>query len=206
MTALFDPSHLTELLKTFGYIGIASVVFAESGLFFGFFLPGDSLLMVAGILASEGVFNFPILVSIIVIAAVLGDNVGYWFGKYIGKKLFKKEDTFFFKQKHLIAASDFYEKYGAKAIVLARFVPIIRTFVPIVAGVASMNYTKFIRYNVIGGILWGAGVTGFGYVLGTKIPNIDTYLPPLILLIIVISFLPILWEIIVTHKNTSPKK
>lgn len=185
---------LTSLLRTagpfFGIIAIGLIVFAESGLFFGFFLPGDSLLFTAGFLASQGVFNLPVLLLVCFVCAVIGDNVGYMFGKKVGKALFEREDSRFFKKKHLVKAHEFYEKHGGKAIVLARFMPIVRTFAPIVAGAANMTYKKFATYNVIGGLLWGVGVTLAGYILGSVIPNVDRYLLPIIAVIVIISVLP----------------
>ncbi len=194
MGALFDPEHLRVLLTMFGYMGVFGIVFAESGLFFGFFLPGDSLLVTAGILAASGVFHIGILLVLVVVAAILGDSVGYMFGKFVGRKLFTKESSLLWKPSHLAKAESFYVCHGKKAIVLARFIPVVRTFVPIVAGAAHMQYDIFIRYNVLGGLLWGAGVTSFGYFVGTKIPNIDHYLFPIIIGIIILSVLPVCVE------------
>ncbi|MDQ5962277.1 MAG: rane-associated protein [Patescibacteria group bacterium] len=191
---IFSHTYIIESLRTIGYVGISLIVFIESGLFFGFFLPGDSLLFSAGLLASQGVFHLYVLIPIVVISAVLGDSVGYWFGGFVGPKIFTKEDSLFFNKKHVVRAHEFYEKHGPKAIVLARFIPIVRTFVPIVAGVAKMQYSTFLKYNILGGIGWGVGVTVLGYWLGTKIPNIDTYLIPIVGAIIIISFLPIVFE------------
>jgi membrane-associated protein len=201
MLNLLDPNNLTLFVKVFGYVGVASIVFAESGLFFGFFLPGDSLLFTAGILAGSGVFNFPLLVSIIVVAAILGDSVGYSFGRYVGRKLFTKKSSLFFKQEYVHKAHRFYETHGNKAIILARFLPVFRTFVPIMAGVAEMEYSKFLKYNIIGAFLWGVGVTSLGYILGTKVQNIDQYLLPIILGIIAVSFLPIVFELIFVKRK-----
>lgn len=181
---------LPILIKTIGYLGISLIVFAESGLFFGFFLPGDSLLFTAGLLASQGYFNIILLVFLINLAAILGDQVGYLFGFKIGPKIFNHDDSFFFKKKYITDAENFYKKYGKKAVLLARFMPIIRTFIPILAGVGKMHYSTFVTYNIIGALMWGAGITLLGYYLGQKIPNIDTYLIPIILLIIFISILP----------------
>lgn len=183
---------LTEIIVTAGYIGIFAVVFAESGLLIGFFLPGDSLLFTAGFLAYQGTFSLPELCILCGIAAILGDSVGYMFGRRVGRRLFMREDLTFFKKKHLQAAEAFYEKHGAKTIVLARFMPIVRTFAPIVAGVSDMRYRRFLTYNVIGGLLWGCGVTIAGYLLGNLIPkdDIDKYLLPILAVIIVISLLP----------------
>ena len=184
------------LVQAVGYIGMFAIIFAESGLFFGFFLPGDSLLFTAGLLASQGLFNYYALAIIFAVSAILGDSVGYWFGKKVGPKIFNKEDSFFFQKKHVERTRNFYEKYGTKTIVLARFVPIVRTFAPILAGVGEMKYKTFLKYNVVGGLLWGVGVSFLGYYLGSKIPGIENYLTLIIIAIIVTSFLPIIFEFI----------
>lgn len=194
MIFLYDISDmhadLNELIQNIGYIGIFAIVFAESGLFFGFFLPGDSLLFTAGFLASQGILSLPILLVGCFLAAVFGDNVGYVFGHKVGRKFFQKEESFFFHKKNLIKTEEFYRKHGPKTIILARFIPIIRTFAPIVAGIASMNYATFIKYNIIGGILWGVGVTSAGYLLGKTIPGADKYLTLIIIAIVFVSILP----------------
>jgi len=184
---MFD---LISLIKTAGYLGIFAIVFAESGLFIGFFLPGDSLLFTAGFLASQDFLNIWVLVLLVFIGAVLGDNVGYAFGKKVGPMIFKREDSLFFHKDNLIHTQHFYEKYGKKAIILARFMPGVRTFVPIFAGVGRMNYAIFFSYNIIGGLLWGAGLPLLGYYMGNTIPGVDKYLLPIILLIIFLSVLP----------------
>jgi membrane-associated protein len=190
---------LKEVLTTFGYVGVTAIVFAESGLFFGFFLPGDSLLFTAGFLASPAgkeVFNIVLLSTLCVIAAIAGDQVGYWFGKWSGPRLFNREDSLWFHKKHLVRAHDFYEKHGGTAIILARFLPIVRTFVPIVAGAAEMDYRKFVTFNVLGGLLWALGMTWGGYaaglILGATVhpEEIDRYLLPIIGLIIIASIAP----------------
>jgi len=190
---------LREVLTTFGYLGVTAIVFAESGLFFGFFLPGDSLLFTAGFLASPAgkeIFNIFLLSALCVVAAIAGDQVGYWFGKWSGPKLFNREDSIWFHKKHLQRAHEFYEKHGGAAIILARFLPIVRTFVPIVAGAAEMDYRKFITFNVVGGLLWAIGMTWGGYVAGLVLgatvhpEEIDRYLLPIIGLIILASIAP----------------
>ncbi|MEK7151817.1 MAG: DedA family protein [Patescibacteria group bacterium] len=201
----FDVLHfdLIGIIKAFGYLGLFAIVFAESGLFFGFFLPGDSLLFTAGLLASQGFLN-PWLLSIIIsTGAILGDSVGYWFGAKVGPKIFTREDSFFFNKRHVERTHLFYLKYGSRAVVLARFVPIVRTFTPILAGVGSMPYATFLRYNIIGGILWGTGLTLLGYFLGTVIPGIDQYILPIVIGIIVVSFLPIASELIKGRKGNN---
>lgn len=187
--------EVTGIIQTFGIIGISFIVFAESGLFFGFFLPGDSLLFTAGVLASQGFANIAILSFCVWAAAILGDTVGYWFGAHIGIKIFNKEKSLFFNKKYPERAHEFYVKYGSKAIILARFIPAVRTFVPIMAGVGKMPYRKFISYNIIGGTIWSLGLTLGGYFLGQKISNIDQYIIPIIVLIIVTSIIPIASEV-----------
>lgn len=179
------------LIKAVGVIGVILIVFAETGLFFGFFFPGDSLLFTAGIFASQGYFSIEVLLIGCIIAAILGDSVGYWSGKKYGRKLFDRDSGFFFKKKRLYDAEIFYEKHGKSTILIARFVPIIRTFAPIVAGIGKMSYLSFISYNIFGGIFWVSGMLLLGYFLGGVIPNPDTYIIPISFLIIVLSFLPI---------------
>ena len=181
---------LTELIRTVGYVGVAIIVFAESGLLIGFFLPGDSLLFTAGFLASQDFFNIWVLTLLCFVAAVAGDAVGYTFGKRVGRGLFNRPDSRFFKKRHLERAEAFFAQYGGRSIVLARFVPIVRTFAPIVAGAADMHYRRFVIFNVVGALLWAVGVTMAGYFLGKTIPNVDRYLLPIILVIIAVSLAP----------------
>ncbi len=195
---------LVELIKAIGYIGVFLIVFAESGLFFGFFLPGDSLLFTAGFLASQGFFSFPVLALLCVVAAILGDSVGYAFGKRVGKALFNRPDSRFFKRDHLLRAHGFYEKHGGKTLIIARFMPLVRTFAPIVAGTAEMTYRKFLAFNIIGGLLWGLGITTLGYVLGNTVPNIDKYIIPVLAIIIFISILPPVLHVI--HRRHADRK
>lgn len=181
---------LVTILPIIGYLGIAAIVFAESGLLIGFFLPGDSLLFTAGFLASQDVFDIRLLVLLTFVMAVVGDSVGYAFGYKIGRRLFHRKESIFFHPDHLIRAEKFYEKHGKKTIVLARFMPVVRTFAPIVAGIGSMNYKTFLAYNLIGGFLWAVCIPLTGYFLGSVIPDVDKYLLPIILLIIIASILP----------------
>lgn len=181
---------LVEIIQTVGYLGLVAIVFAESGLLIGFFLPGDSLLFTAGFLASQGFFNIWVLVPLMFIAAVIGDSVGYSFGYRVGPKIFTKQDSLFFHQDHLRKASSFFQRHGGKAIILARFMPVVRTFTPILAGVGKMRYSTFLIYNIVGGLLWAVGLTFLGYSLGQTIPDVDRYLLPIVLVIIVLSILP----------------
>lgn len=190
---MFD---LVSLIKTAGYLGLFGIVFAESGLFVGFFLPGDSLLFTAGILAAQGFLNIWILAPLVFLGAVLGDNFGYGFGRKVGPMIFKREDSIIFHKDNLERAKAFYEKYGKKTIILARFLPGVRTFAPILAGVGEMHYGTFVSYNIIGGLIWGVGMPFLGYFLGNTIPNIDRYLLPIIIFIIVVSVLPMLRHIL----------
>ncbi|HEY3428192.1 MAG TPA: VTT domain-containing protein [Acidimicrobiia bacterium] len=183
-----------DLLVTFGTIGLFLIVFAESGLFFGFFLPGDSLLFTAGLFAAQGILNLPLILIGCFVAAVAGDQVGYVFGQRVGPALFRRPDSRLFKQEYVTRAQAFFEKHGPKTIVLARFVPIVRTFAPILAGVGSMRYRTFVSYNLIGGFLWAVGVTLLGYGLGELVPDIDAYLLPIIAVIIAISLMPVFFE------------
>jgi len=180
------------IIKTGSYLGLAFIIFAESGLLIGIFFPGDSLLFAAGLLSAAGFLSFGPLMFIVVIAAIVGDSAGYWFGAKVGPNLFNRPDSRFFKQEYLQRTELFYAKYGGRAIILARFVPIVRTLAPILAGMGSMTYKRFLSYNVIGGLLWGVGMISLGYFLGSLIPNSERYILPLSLLIIVLSFLPII--------------
>lgn len=190
MFEIFSGEGLINLIKTAGYLGVFGIIFAESGLFFGFFLPGDSLLFTAGFLASQGFLNVYFFNLLVFVAAVLGDNVGYAFGKKVGPKIFNKEESLFFSKKNLVKASEFYKNYGPITIVLSRFMPFVRTFAPIVAGVGDMKYKTFFFYNISGGLLWTVLLTWAGYFLGSIIPDIDKYLLPIIFAIVIISVLP----------------
>lgn len=181
---------LKNLIQTIGYLGVFGIVLAESGLLIGFFFPGDSLLFTAGFLASQGVFDITILTLGCFIAAVVGDTGGYWIGHKFGRKLFQKEDSLLFHKDHLIRAEKFYEKHGGKTIILARFMPVIRAFAPVVAGIGSMKYTTFLFYNVFGAFLWAVCLTLAGYYLGSLIPNVDQYLLPIVGAIILASIAP----------------
>jgi len=192
--SFLDPR---TLLTSFGYIGLFIIIFAESGLFFGFFLPGDSLLLTAGLFASEGQLNIWLLLPLVFIAAVLGDNVGYWFGRKAGPPLFSRPASMLFKPKNLLAARAFYDKHGGKTMILARFMPFIRTFAPIVAGAVEMNYQSFLVFNAVGGLLWGMGVTLAGYALGKVFPPdiLDKYFLLIVVVVIILSVLPTAWHL-----------
>jgi len=182
-------------VKTLGYPGITAAVFLESGVPAGFFLPGASMLFTAGLLSSQGLFSPWALIVLVTIAAILGDNAGYWFGRKVGVRLFLKEDSRWLKHQHLERAKEFYDRYGTRAIFLGRFVPIVRTFAPIVAGVVAMNYRAFLTYNILSALVWAAGVTFLGYFLGAKVPIVSHYLTPIVLVIITITCAPIVWDL-----------
>jgi membrane-associated protein len=186
--------NLTEFIINAGYVIVFLTIFAESGFLLGFFLPGDSLLFTLGIFASQGHLNIWLLLGLCISAAILGDSFGYWMGKYFGPKLFNRQDSFFFKQEYVTKTAAFFEKYGKKTIIMARFVPIVRTFAPIMAGVGKMNYRVFVFFNIIGGFLWAGGLLSVSYVLGSKIPGIEHYLEYIIIGIIAVSFIPIILE------------
>ena len=182
--------NFSELITTAGYAGIFAVIFSESGLLLGMFFPGDSLLFTAGFLSSQGVFNPFWLAGLCFLAAVTGDGVGYAFGSRIGKRFFTKVDSFWLNPDQVKRAQDFYAKHGGKTIVLARFVPGVRTLAPILAGIAEMRYLTFLAYNVIGALLWAVGVTLLGYYLGSVIPNVDRYLLLIVGGVVFFSILP----------------
>ena len=193
-----DFSHfhnLSDLIHWGGYIALGVIVFAETGLLVGFFLPGDSLLVTAGLVASQGKLDYFVLNGLLAAAAILGDSAGYWIGSFTGPRLFRREDSFFFHKKHVERTHAFFEKHGGKTIILARFVPIVRTFAPTVAGVGKMPYRKFLFYNIFGGLLWVLGMTSIGFFLGKSIPNIDKHLHLVIAIVIALSFLPVILEL-----------
>lgn len=202
---------LVDIIINLGLIAILIVIFAESGLLIGFFLPGDSLLFTAGALFAAGILPGSISISIhlfvvlLFIAAVLGDTVGYWFGRKAGPSIFKKPDAKIFKQSHIQHAQGFYEKHGGKTIIMARFVPIVRTFAPIVAGVGKMEYKRFLTFNLIGGFLWTFGITYLGYFAGKAIiaagVEIDSVILPIVALIVFVSILPPAIEVLRNKKN-----
>jgi membrane-associated protein len=183
------------LIQWGGLLMVCVIVFVETGLFVGFFLPGDSLLVTAGLFAAKGDIDLVLLLVLVSLCAVIGDQTGYLIGRKAGSALFKREDSMFFKRKHLIKAHDFYEKYGNKTIVIARFVPIVRTFAPAVAGAAEMNYRRFVTYNIMGGVLWVFSMVLGGYIMGKSIPNLDKYIHLVIVIVVFLSILPAIVEI-----------
>lgn len=206
MLALFN---LEQLLENGGLFVLAAIVFAESGLLVGFFLPGDSLLFIAGFLASEAGKNvlppIPLVIIVTMIAAIAGDQVGYWFGKKVGPALFDRPKSKLFNPSHVVRAHTFLEKYGNRTIVLARFVPIVRTFAPVVAGVGGMEYKTFVKYNVLGGIGWGAGVPLLGFLLG-RVDVVKDHIEIAILAVVFISLLPVVFEYISHRRSQNAPK
>jgi membrane-associated protein len=185
--SLLDPQTIIHA----GYVAIAIVIFAECGLLIGFFLPGDSLLFTAGFLASQGLgVDIWVLTVVCALAAAIGPLVGYWYGAWMGPRLFNREDSMWFHKRHLARAHEFYERHGGKALILARFMPIVRTFAPVVAGMAAMTYGRFVVYTVVGAIVWAVGVTWLGYFLGSLIPDAGKYLEYIVALIIIVSIAP----------------
>ncbi len=186
---------LVELIRTAGYLGVFTIVFLESGLMIGFFFPGDSLLFTAGFLASQNVLDIKVLILGCFIAAIFGDSLGYYIGKRFGRRLFQKENSIWFHKDHLNRAQKFYDKHGGKTIILARFVPVVRAFAPVVAGIGVMQYKRFVAFNLVGAVLWAIIIPLLGYYLGSAIPDVDKYLLPIVGLIIVASILPALHQI-----------
>lgn len=187
---------ITTLAAAAGYLGIAGIIFAETGLFVGFFLPGDSLLFAAGILASYGLFDLGALTALTTVAAILGDSAGYWTGMKLGPLLFKRAESFWFSARRVEEAERFFERYGPLSVVLARFVPVARTFVPPVAGVARMRYRTFLGYNIVGALLWAGLIPVLGYYVGNLVPDIDRYILPVIGGIVLVSVLPVFFQIV----------
>lgn len=188
---MFD---LNYLLTAIGFFGIIAIIFAETGLFVGFFLPGDSLLFTAGLLASQGIFSIWALAIAAPITAIAGYALGYWFGGHLGRWLLQQPDTWYFKRSYYDRSKAFFDEHGGKALVFARMMPIVRTFVPIVAGVSKMHWPRYMYFNVIGGVVWGAGLPILGYFLGHSIPNAKEYLLPIVIAVVLISFLPAVWH------------
>jgi len=196
MSSLPDLFHqltdVRQLVQAGGYIGLTLIIFAETGLLIGFFLPGDSLIVTAGLLAAQPQFGLHIwlLGLLLTIAAIIGNSVGYAIGRYSGPRLFTRDDSLLFKKKHLIRAHEFYQKHGGKTLVLARFMPIVRTFVPVVAGMAEMDYKSYTAYNVLGAVLWIWSMLFIGFVLGRYIPGVEHHIEKVIIAVIIVSLLP----------------
>jgi membrane-associated protein len=205
LKGLYD---LDNLLRWGGYTALALIVFVETGLLIGFFLPGDSLLVTAGVLAAQGLFNIWVLIPLLVVSAIVGDSVGYWIGAKAGPAIFSRPDSLLFSQKNLRQAQGFYDKYGGKTIVIARFVPVVRTFAPVVAGAAQMDYRKFLTYNIMGGLIWVLLTTLGGYFLGNVIgkETLDKNLHYVIFGVILVSLLPIAFEYFKARQEAGKSK
>jgi len=188
--SLYSPDGLRELIRWGGPPLVCIIIFVETGLFVGFFLPGDSLLVTAGIFAGQNVVPLRWLLLPGILCAIVGDQLGYWIGRSAGPALYRREDSLFFRRSHLQRAHEFYEKYGGRAVILARFVPIVRTFCPPVAGAARMRYSSYLLYDIVGGSVWISSMLLGGYLAGSRIPNIGQYLHYIIAAIILVSILP----------------
>ena len=195
-------SDVRGLIQWGGALLVCIIVFVETGLFFGFFLPGDSLLVTAGVLAAGGFLDLASLLILVSLCAIAGDQLGYLIGRQAGQALYQREDSLFFRKRHLERAHDFYERYGGKTIVLARFVPIVRTFSAPVAGAARMNYRRFFFIDIFGGVLWVWSMVLIGYMVGSAIPNVDRHIHIVILVVVLLSILP---GIIGVLKHRGPK-
>jgi len=202
--SLYSTDGLRELIRSGGAPLVCTIVFIETGFFVGFFLPGDSLLITAGIFSAAGVIPLKWLLLPVMFCAIAGDQVGYWIGRSAGVALYRREDSLFFRRSHLQRAHDFYEKYGGRAVILARFVPIIRTFCPPVAGAAKMPYSRYLMFDVCGGVLWISATILGGYSLGHLIPNIGQYIHYVIAAVIVLSILPAVIGLLRSRGSSNP--
>ena len=198
-------SDLEGLIRWGGYFVLFAIIFAETGLLLGFFLPGDSLLVTAGLLASNGFLNVWMMGAMLMVAAIAGQAVGYGIGQAAGPRLFTREDSLFFKRSHLLRAHEFYERHGGKTVVIARFMPILRTFVPVVAGAARMDFRAYTIFNIVGATLWVWGMLLTGYLLGRYIPGIGKHIDVVIIVVILLSLMPgaIAW--LRTRRTTAPR-
>jgi membrane-associated protein len=190
LRSAYDPEALKELVRTGGAPLVCTIVFIETGFFVGFFLPGDSLLITAGIFAAAGVIPLKWLLFPVMLCAIVGDQIGYWIGRGAGPALYKREDSFFFRRSHLQRAHEFYEKYGGRAVILARFVPIVRTFCPPVSGAAKMSYARYLAFDIVGGVTWVSATILGGYYLGKTVPNIIQRIHYVIIVVVIASVLP----------------
>jgi membrane-associated protein len=201
LRSLYDPEGLKELIRWGGPALVCTILFVETGLFVGFFLPGDSLLVTAGIFSGQNVISLRWLLIPGILCAIAGDQLGYWIGRSAGPALYRREDSFFFRRSHLQRAHDFYDKYGGRAVILARFVPIVRTFCPPVAGAAQMPYLRYFTYDIFGGMFWVGSMVLGGYLAGSRIPNIGKYLHLIIGAIILLSILPPIISIFRSYRS-----
>lgn len=203
LRSLYDPEGLKELIRSGGAPLICVIVFIETGFFVGFFLPGDSLLITAGIFSAAGVIPLKWLLAPVMACAIVGDQIGYWIGRKLGPALYKKEDSLLFRRSHLQRAHEFYEKYGGRAVILARFVPIVRTFCPPVTGAAAMPYSRYLMFDICGGILWVGTMILGGFFLGRSVPNIGQRVHYVILVVAVLSILPAVIGVLRSRKSAT---
>ena len=201
--ALFNPDGLRDLVSKGGAQLICAIVFVETGFFVGFFLPGDSLLVTAGILSAGGFIPLRGLLLPVMLCAIVGDQIGYWIGRSAGAALYRRKDSFFFRRSHLQRAHDFYEKYGGRAVILARFVPIVRTFCPPVAGAAMMPYARYVAFDICGGILWVSAMILGGYALGHSVPNIAQRIHYVIAVVILVSVSPVIISLLRSRRSAT---
>lgn len=187
--------NVVNIIQAGGLLLVAAIIFAESGMMVGFFFPGDTLLLSVGILAAGGKLPLIPAIIIIAIAAILGDNTGYQIGRHLGRRLFNKPDGLFFRQEYIVRAERFYEKYGSKTMLLAHFIPVVRTFVPVTAGAGKMSLPKYITFDAIGDIAWAILITCLGYFVGSKIPGLSRYIDPVLILIVIIFLAPTIYHI-----------
>lgn len=187
--------NVTHLIQAGGLLLIAAIIFAESGMMIGFLFPGDTLLLSAGVLAAGGSLSLPITIIVIALAAITGDNVGYHIGKHFGRRLFRKPDGIIFRHEYIMRAEAFYTKYGSKTMLLAHFVPVVRSFAPVTAGAGNMPVAKYMIFDAIGDIAWAALITCFGYFVGSRVPGIDKYIEPLLIAIVLIFLAPTLYHV-----------
>lgn len=194
---------LPNLLHTISYAGIFAILFAESGLLIGIVLPGDSLLITAGLLSAQGSLSVWGVVAAAVVGAILGDTTGYWIGRRLGPAIFRRPESRFFKPAYVERARSYFDRYGVRTLVIARFIPVVRTLVPTMAGVGHMHYPTFLAYNVIGGVLWGAGIPLAGFYLGRLIPNLDHYILLIVGVVLVVSVIPVGRELLKQRHETN---
>jgi membrane-associated protein len=205
LRSLYDPQGLKELIRAGGAPLVCTIVFVETGFFVGFFLPGDSLLITAGIFSAAGVIPLPWLLLPVMLCAIAGDQIGYWIGRSAGAALYRREDSFFFRRSHLQRAHGFYEKYGGRAVIFARFVPIIRTFCPPVAGAARMPYLRYLVFDILGGVFWVGSMILGGYFLGRSVPNIGERIHYVIAVVIVLSIFPVVISVLRARRTATAK-
>lgn len=198
---IFGGFNFGALAISAGYAGLIALVFFESGVF-GFFLPGDSIIFTAGLLASRGMFNIGLLVAGVAAAAMLGGTVGYIIGQRAGLRLFNRENSFWFNKKYIARTHAYFKKYGPQTLMLARFTPVVRTFAPMLAGAGAMDRRKFMRWNIIGAIAWGGGAALLGYGVGATVPNAENYLLPILIAVIIVSFIPSVFSLIPQNKSS----